>query len=169
MSLDSLFDRGVRALLIVYCIILGMTAVAKIASLGGGQQILRANDLVWSIPIVYLLILATLSEMLVIGIIVYVKSYFVRFLAVNIISSIFILYKLGGYGEPQRHCPCLGTIGSHLGLDNSSINVLTTEFALFLFSSSFAVLMYLAKGQARKDLNPVSLGPSSDTSNLCKG
>lgn len=134
-----------RCILGSYVFILGLTAAAKLVSLFGHQQILNTIDFVVPVRIRHLLAFAAIGEMCVIGNILWNRQPFYRFLGVNVLSSVFLLYRFMLGIEPARHCPCLGTVGSQLGLDKRTSDSFLSISAAYMFLSSLLVLVWFLK------------------------
>jgi hypothetical protein len=148
-----------KFLLITYVIILGITSLAKLISIFGHQQILDSADFVIPIKIRYLLALAAFVELCVVFNIIWNRNNFYRFLGVNILSSCFLLYHLMSGIQPAHHCPCLGTVGSQLGITERTANFFLGTVAAYMFFSSLLMLVYLVKN----DQPLPAVEPTSDT------
>jgi hypothetical protein len=165
MTTDITNDRRIEKLRIVllptYVLILGITATAKFISAFGEQQVLSAFDFVIPLPIRYVLIGTAFCEAAVISIILFARHDYFKFLAVNFISALFLLYRLMRGVDTAHHCPCLGTVGAHLGLSPHASNVFLAVTSLVMFTSSLVFLILLLKPKNGLLLSPCPRAPAT--------
>jgi hypothetical protein len=151
-SLGQNAYAGLRLLFLsTSVVVLFITASAKLLTTIHPAPILFLPDPVFSfLTTQALLVIAALLELSTALIIVVHSNKTLKLTALTWLSSLFLLYRFASrlLSRHEIYCPCLGTIGKSIGIDDSALNRIMLAIAITLLIGSISMLVF-QKGTAR--------------------
>jgi hypothetical protein len=134
-------------------VILCITAIAKIISVFGTQEILMQPDPLIGLSFHRLLLIAGIVELIIGCLCLFTKKIKLSNLLVAWLSTCFTVYRIGLWAiNWRRPCHCLGNLTDTLHISPQTADAAMKIILAYLLIGSYAALFWLWR-QKRKELS----------------
>lgn len=145
-------------------VILGVTALAKVISVFSNAPLMLQADPLLEVPFRYLLLIAALAELAVVGACLFTKGIKRKVLLIAWLSSVFLVYRTGlWFIDWHRPCHCLGDLTEMLHIAPVVADDLMKGVLLFLLLGSYANLFFIWREEKQR---PLPMEPTLPSENL---
>lgn len=122
--------------------ILFVVGLIKLISIFGSGGILNVPDPIFGVSFRSIMVITGLIEVVSAGILLFTKNkLFAGSLALSLALEFIIYHGFAKVMQPGFYCPCLGSLGQSLGLDQVASTRLALTIAKFLVVLSAATII----------------------------